>query len=293
MVEINKRIESSLGLHAKRIAFATHQRTFGSSISRKIIGDRITNTRHLSVLNDSSFYDEISALDAPSSSIDVLSAVDVPSSSIDVFPSFSTPGIETIQTFEPVVNYPALLSCLVIAVTFGLLQLRINMVQTAAERRKNSLVTLRKAKALQLSSSRAGLEHVSDALAAYEKALIDEENLRTLIPGVRIVAPNNPARSEEDVSAAKQYLGWDLTDGDNVDERSQINQPVQRASKNIVETTIRDNGDMTLGQKLTLGIVGVSQIFLLCLFSFDPMTSSDIFSDMAGSPMSIIASSSL
>ena len=56
------------------------------------------------------------------------------------------------QTFEPVVNVPALSAFAFVTVVFGLLQLRINRVQTAAERRKAALESLRVVKSLQLGA---------------------------------------------------------------------------------------------------------------------------------------------
>ena len=56
------------------------------------------------------------------------------------------------QTFEPVVNVPALGAFAFVTVVFGLLQLRINRVQTAAERRKAALESLRVVKSLQLGA---------------------------------------------------------------------------------------------------------------------------------------------
>jgi len=301
---LNKRTESCLGLHTEMSAFATHKTTSGRSINVDLtnevkrgslvpcsVDSLARKRRQLPLRSSSSIYDEIPSVDF--SPMD-LSSVDLSSATIDEMPSsLSTLGIETIQTFEPVVNYPALVSFLVIAVTFGLLQLRMNRVQSASVRRNNALKTLRQAKAMQLSSSDAGMQEndVYNALSEYKNALTREENLRTIVPGVRIAAPNNPENSEDDIKYAKLYLGWDLSVEEN-DERSQSRQTsnqntIQRNNMSI------DDKDMPLGAKLTLGIVGASQLGLLCLFSFDPMTSGDIFGNVAGSPISILASSAL
>lgn len=245
----------------------------------------VSKRRELPLRSSLSTFDEILLDDF--SPVD-LSSVDV--SSIDITPSLSSIGIETVPTFEPVVNYPALVSFLFIAITFGLLQMRINMVQTASVRRKDALKGLRQAKASQLSSSNADMpeDYVQNALFAYKNALIEEENLRTIIPGVRIAAPNNPVNSEEDVKYAKQYLGLDLSASEN----NEISQNSQRRNESTMKRNnmSMDSNSMSLGSKLILGIVGMSQLFLLCLFSFDPMTSVDVFGEVAGSPISILAS---
>jgi len=122
-------------------------------------------------------------------------------------PSFQistiTSGVEPVQSFEPVVNVPALSSFMLIVVVFGFLQLRINAIGKAVNRRTEALEYLRRVKAKQLSfATNSNDPNDSDTLVAeinsaseeYRMALIEEKNARTIIPGVRIAAPNRQIR---------------------------------------------------------------------------------------------------
>lgn len=197
-------------------------------------------------------------------------------------------AVTTVQTsFEPVVNIPALFSFVLIAAVFSILQFRINAVARAAERREQALKTLRTVKSLELSSSDVGEESqrpseydVSMALADYEDALREEENLRTVIPGVaRIVAPNDPNRREEDVEAARRFLGMnigDVSEG-NAGENSEEAAPKKGFS----------NGSLAI-----LAAVALSQLALLYMLSFDPMATSQVFTSVGGEPPSDLPFSS-
>jgi hypothetical protein len=172
------------------------------------------------------------------------------------------------QVFEPVVNLPALGSFLFIAVVFSSLILRVRAVDQAAERRKAALVDLRRVKSLELSSSdrRPDADTVARALKEYEDALKSEEDLRTLIPGVRVVAPNQPAGSDEqDIAAARQFLGIDL------DESSS-------ASRKGAE---EERKGLSAGAVAILATVALSQLALLYMLSFDPM---DVYSSIGPPP---------
>jgi hypothetical protein len=147
-----------------------------------------------------------------------------------------------------------LASFLVIVIVFSLLQMRIREVESAVERRKVALVQLRVVKSKELSSAgkdRPDSTVVAGALKEYEDALQGEENLRTLLPGVRIVAPGRSAASSaEDVRAAKQFLGIDL-------------EPVQNDEE--------DRKGLAAGSVAILAVVALSQLGLLYMLSFDPM----------------------
>jgi hypothetical protein len=159
--------------------------------------------------------------------------------------------------FEPIVNAPALGSFIVIVVVFSLLQMRIRAVEEAVERRKAALVQLRAVKSKELSSvgdERPDANAVAAALREYEDALRGEENMRTLLPGVQIVAPNRPAAtSAEDVIAAKQFLGIDL-------------DPARNEGK-------EERMGWSAGSIAVLAVVALSQLALLYMLSFDPMES--------------------
>mmetsp|Transcript_2184 Transcript_2184/g.3071 ORF Transcript_2184/g.3071 Transcript_2184/m.3071 type:complete len:267 (+) Transcript_2184:96-896(+) len=242
----------------------------------------------------------------------------------------------TSQTFEPVVNVPALISCLVIAVTFSLLQIRINAVGDAAERRKEALRTIRRLKSAQLDgevnqvttsssfkqsslptakslpSSYPGGEKLKLAVDAYRNALNEELSLRTIIPGVRIAAPNDPLGSEgqEDIAAAKIFLGLDLSNEDlggdggdlvkNGDVFTDMTKTEQKRAlllqsrrrfdgqkripngKPVDEVDSSVENGLSNGAKAVLAGVALSQILLLYLLSFDPMVASDVFSSVGG-----------
>ena len=53
---------------------------------------------------------------------------------------------------------------------------------------------------------------LSAALREYETALKLEIKLRNIIPGVRLIAPNNDStKNQEDIAAAALFLGWNST----------------------------------------------------------------------------------
>lgn len=176
------------------------------------------------------------------------------------------------QTFEPQVNTPALFSFAIIAVVFTLLQIRINSVRDASNRREKALKLLRQVKSEQLSfpessslsattitnnnnsnsndDDKTNIEkksrmeqRVKNALNEYEVSLKEELNLRTIIPGVRIVAPNDAARREEDISAAKQFLGLDilLDDDKGEDNKEDSKNSDINGVANRIETTSRND----------------------------------------------------
>eukprot|EP00550_Attheya_septentrionalis_P007631 CAMPEP_0198288582 /NCGR_PEP_ID=MMETSP1449-20131203/7033_1 /TAXON_ID=420275 /ORGANISM="Attheya septentrionalis, Strain CCMP2084" /LENGTH=259 /DNA_ID=CAMNT_0043986747 /DNA_START=61 /DNA_END=836 /DNA_ORIENTATION=+ len=181
-------------------------------------------------------------------------------------------SLEASKSFEPVVNVPALSSFLIIGVIFALLQIRISLIRGAVTRRQDALKALREIKSRQLSSADLGEakpseEAVALALLEYETALENEEGLRTVIPGVRVVAPNRP--SEDDADAAKRFLGVDLRD----DSREQL-----------TETDQDKKEGMSVGAISVLVLVAMSQIALLYMLSFDPMKASTLFSAIGGDP---------
>lgn len=196
------------------------------------------------------------------------------------------------QTFEPQVNGPALGAFAFVTVVFGLLQLRINRVQTAAERRKAALESLRVVKSLQLGADDfaaaakdvdeevvdvdtkpAGRSSISEAsvraaLDEYEAALREELGLRQIVPGIRIVAPGDPKSAEADLAAARQFLGLDINDAGDV-------VPIKEGA--VVPRGIEGEGGggkeegMSTASKAVLLAVAVLQLGLLYLLSFDPM----------------------
>jgi len=172
----------------------------------------------------------------------------------------------------------------------------------AANRRSDSLKFLREVKAAQLDSSvdplnKPSKEKVRAAVADYEMALKEELSLRTIIPGVRLVAPNDPKKKEEDISAAKQFLGLDLRDEDdkNADDNdNEVKQPEEERKLLLLQSRRRfdgkggnsdvgekDNG-LSNSSKVVLLIIAVTQILLLFALSFDPMQMNENFTGIAG-----------
>lgn len=202
------------------------------------------------------------------------------------FPAFHPPTNSNVGTtslcvadgtaevvFEPVVNIPALGSFLFIAIVFSFLILRVRAVEQAVERRKAALSDLRQVKSAELSSSsaetRPDADTVKRALQEYQDALKSEDELRTLIPGVRVVAPNQPAgANEEDVAAARQFLGIDLDSAPKEEEEKK---------------------GLSTGSVAILAVVALSQIALLYMLSFDPM---ETYNSFGGPPPADIPPSS-
>ena len=149
-------------------------------------------------------------------------------------------------------------------------------------------------------------QRVQDAIKAYELALKEELNLRTIIPGVRIVAPNDAARREEDIAAAKQFLDWDILADERqqsyIDEKSNSNDKMDsdevrnsllmqsrrrfdgKEESNTSSSSNNEKSSMSNGAKAILLTVAVSQIALLILLSLDPMSANNIFTEVAGTP---------
>lgn len=98
---------------------------------------------------------------------------------------------------------------------------------------------------------------VAEALREYADALQGEEKLRTLLPGVRIVAslhliaPRQALRRMSEVRGAKQFLGIDLEPAQNDDRE--------------------DSKGLAAGSVAILAIVSLSQLGLLYMLSFDRM----------------------
>ncbi len=168
-------------------------------------------------------------------------------------------------------------------------------------------------------------DKVKDAIKAYETALKEELNLRTIIPGVRIVAPNDASRREEDIAAAKQFLGWDIdildaderndrsstggSDDNNFENDDEQKQQLQRMERNkklmqsrrrfdgeegntSTSPTKSENQPMSNGAKAILLTVVATQIALLGLLSLDPISANNVFTEIAGNPPENIPPSS-
>jgi hypothetical protein len=197
------------------------------------------------------------------------------------------------QSFEPELNAPATSVFLLIAVLFLSLQWRIAAVADATQERSAALARLRRAKVAALTAdagkpataaSRSGGDSVDNhtdtaqkALADYEAAYWRVENLRTLLPGVRVITPPsqsvNAKVAQDNDAAARQFLGI-------------INAEPSSATKDVATATTRtekqeakaaeNESSAALARNLTLGVVALSQIALLLFLLFtDPMATSN------------------
>jgi hypothetical protein len=213
------------------------------------------------------------------------------------------------QEFEPIINLPALSAFLLISIVFTLLQIRINAVSRAAQRRSRALDALRIVESLQLSgggsdNNASGVDmetRVIEAKKEYENALREELDLRTILPYVRIVAPNDPKRDEEQrgdyyfclpvffiyncinmllwmhsnvfyllyihIAAAKRFLGWDYATELFDDERELI----EGSGSNTADGP---STGLSGGARAVLFGVATVLLALLYTLSFDPMGSS-------------------
>ncbi|GKY91652.1 hypothetical protein MPSEU_000137100 [Mayamaea pseudoterrestris] len=165
--------------------------------------------------------------------------------------------------FAPVLNIPALISFVVVALAFVSLQIRVTSIGDAADRRTDALKALRTIKSLQLEG-KATTEQVDEALRKYEQTFSEVEQLRNVLPGVRIRPPPVTAglaqtRMKENEAAAKQFLGIEPTAADV--EENDINSE-------------KGNGRLALPLVAILVLVLISQMGLLMLLANDPMSSS-------------------
>lgn len=175
-----------------------------------------------------------------------------------------TANFDTTSTFEPVVfepvlNVPALITFLLITTTFSALILRTNQVEDAVQTRKRRQEEVRAMKAKEIGEGTVSPEQIQQTLQLYEDAIRQEEKLRNILPGIRIVPPSSSDRKEEEAQAiAKQYLGKDFNIG---------------VPKNYNEKR-DDEGVLSSGAIGILAIVALSQVALLAFFTFgtDPMS---------------------
>jgi hypothetical protein len=167
------------------------------------------------------------------------------------------------QDFAPVLNVPALISFVVIAIVFLSLQVRVTSIAEAADRRTQALEVLRKIKLQQLEG-KATLQEVNDAVQQYQASFDEVERLRSVLPGVRIKPPPvtaslGPTKMDENTAAAKQFLGIEPSVEDN---EHQLNKGE------------KDSQGLALPLVALLAVVALSQIGLLFLLATDPMSSS-------------------
>lgn len=180
-----------------------------------------------------------------------------------------TANFDTTSTFEPVVfepvlNVPALITFLLITTVFSALIIRTNQVEDAVQTRKRMQEEVRTLKAKEIGDGQLPPEKIQQTLQLYEDAVRQEEKLRNILPGVRIVPPSSSDRKEEEAQEiAKQYLGEDFN----------IGVPKRYNEKREDEGTLPS---VAIG---VLALVALSQVSLLAFFNFgaDPMSGNGTF----------------
>ena len=197
----------------------------------------------------------------------------------------SSSSITVVPTFEPILNVPAFTVFVFILSIFVLLQWRIRAIDQAAFQRNVALRQLRNLKALELSDPTLSMgtnsTKVQTALQEYQRAYDNMEELRTILPGIRIVSPPssnfNSKQQEDHEIAAQQFLGIaplkEIDDNDvNNNSKTQESPDEKRMKEQrqllespfpLSPTTIRN---------IILIFVAITQIALfLFLIGTDPM----------------------
>lgn len=170
-------------------------------------------------------------------------------------------------SFEPVLNVPALGAFLFIASIFVFLQWRIRSIEQASEQRTIALDQLRSIKAKALSAvgdDAIDSKEVDQAIELYRKAYYEVENLREVIPGVRIVQPPSQStsrqRMDENRAAAQQFLGI-------TPEKEDSN-----VGSTIDTTNLGKGNGLSMLQTGALVFIAISQVSLFFFLLIDPMT---------------------
>lgn len=175
----------------------------------------------------------------------------------------SPPG----TSFDPVLDVSALSAFSVIAIVFTFLMARASAVENATTKRKDATEKLRDARKQEL----VGGDSASLALKQLEDALKEEETLRTIIPGIRIRAPNS--LQDDDKDQIRMLLKIDETSEEpKYPTISSFLELVNESKSSLTE----QNGISNVS-KFILGAIVVLQLFLLYILSFDPMKGSDVF----------------
>jgi hypothetical protein len=118
-------------------------------------------------------------------------------------------------SFEPVLDVPALGTFLVISIVFAALNFRTSQIQKVVQERNYWLEQVRDLKSKELAGDTVEESVLQNALGNYESAVVKEEQLRNLVPGVvRISPPSTASEADEKAAAmAKQFLGKDYDIG--------------------------------------------------------------------------------
>ena len=227
----------------------------------------------------------------------ILATADIlPTSTTSTSGSAYEYGLTPIPEFEPVLNVEAASSFFIIVVIFTLLQIRVAAISSAAQRRSNALLELRNAESLLLSGGGQEIASISDydksdaqsdnhigssnryaslvtaAKKEYEDALRAEMELRKIAPGIRIIAPDDPRRNEEERAAAKRFLGWGSEEFGDIDTTPITATGNKSLGVDEAKRGTNDNAK-ALSNSSKIILVGVASMLIVLLYtlSFDPM----------------------
>jgi hypothetical protein len=184
-----------------------------------------------------------------------MNQVVIPSANFDTSSTFEP------IVFEPILNVPALITFVLITTVFSALIVRTQQVEDAVQMRKKRQEEVRALKLKEIGEGAVSPDRIRQTLQLYEDAVRQEEKLRNILPGVRIVPPSSSDRKEEEAQAiAKQYLGEDFN----------IGVPKRYNEK-------REDGESGSLPGVAIGVLAVvalSQVGLLAFFNFgaDPMS---------------------
>jgi hypothetical protein len=219
--------------------------------------------------------------------------------SASVQPILDSSSITVQPTFEPVLNVPAFTVFLFIMSIFVFLQWRIRAIDNAALERNMALLRLRNLKALELSDPTLSIgtnkNSVQAALEEYKHAYDRMEELRTILPGVRIVSPPssniNSKQQRDHEIAAQQFLGIAPLNDDGDLKNATDNTAASSNDERLHEQRESSTPfpiSPTMMRNTLLVFVAISQIALfLFLIGTDPMMQSSVtsnFRETTGSP---------
>jgi len=109
---------------------------------------------------------------------------------------------------SPAFNVPEITSYILITIAFVALMFRTIQVEDAVQKRQQMQEKVRLLKVKEMCEGKGSPEKTQQTLQMYQDAVQHEEDLRTILPGVRMTPPSAKGPGEENAQAiAKQYLG--------------------------------------------------------------------------------------
>jgi len=175
--------------------------------------------------------------------------------------------------FSATVDPSASSAVLFVMLVFGALKFRIDSISSAAANRMELAEKLKVARIRRITGEDGiGTEQVGAYAAAelaYRDALDRESRLRTVLPGIEMMSPRSPV---EDMRKESRELLPDL--------KSQYREESDRRKAEDLKPTYYKEPEkfggrhISVFELLMLSVVGLSQIALLVLFTYDPMQSS-------------------